>query len=166
MAVIAADFILGPDLASRFIAWYGEGYGGWSHVAPVLADGRYLDARDDVLNGVPAGVHIRQAWSEPWKLKRRISLTVDQPIYDAWEANLRARIGDGYGRFDIWSFISGRNDHKPGHWICSAHFIDSLQHIKLVPFPLPIEAHSITPNAALLIGASVGFTIGPIQTQP
>lgn len=157
---LAADFLLGPDLSSRFIAWYGNGYGGYSHVAPVLDDGRYLDARSDVLGGVPAGVHIRLPESEKWIKRRRVSLVVSASEYGEWEANLRARIDDLYGKTDIWDFITGSNKHDNGHWICSAHFVNSLQHIKRVPFPLPMPAHQITPNSALLIAASIGFTIG------
>lgn len=160
MSEIAFDFLLGPDLTSRFIAWYGNGYGGYSHVAPVLADGRYLDARSDVLNGVPAGIHIREPMSEDWIKKRRATLLVKGDVYDAWEANLRARINDLYGKTDIWGFITGHNEHDDGHWICSAHAIDSVQHIELVPYPLPVPAHQITPNSALLILATIGFTIG------
>lgn len=164
MSEIRFDFLLGPDLSSRFIAWYGNGYGGYSHVAPLLADGRYLDARSDVLNGVPAGVHIRAPESEHWIKKRRASLTVPPACYEAWEANLRARINDGYGKVDIWGFITGRNTHQNGHWICSAHAINSVQHVKIVPYPLPVLAHQITPNSALLILATAGFTIGPELT--
>jgi hypothetical protein len=166
MPSLAFDFILGPDWSSRFIAWYGNGYGGYSHCAPVLADGRYLDARSDVLDGVPAGVHIRQPSSERWIKKRRASMIVPQSCYDEWEANLRARIGDGYGKVDIWGFITGHNDHQNGHWICSAHAINSVQHVKIVPYPLPVPAHQITPNSALLILASVGFVISPEIQQP
>jgi hypothetical protein len=176
MPQIAADFLLGPDWESRLISWFGQGANGWSHVAPVLADGRYLDARSDVCvrvnercnvpYRVPAGVHIRDPQSEKWVKKCRVSLEVDQPTYDAWEENLRTRIGDGYGVSDIWAFITGRDRHKAAHWVCSAHWIDSLQHIKKVRYPLQIQAHQITPDAAYLISDVVGFTIGPIQTVP
>lgn len=161
MSRLAFDFLLGPDLSSRFIAWYGEGYGGYSHVAPVLADGRYLDARDDVIAGVPAGVHIREPSTEKWVKKRQVTLQVSHTEYAAWEANLRARIGDGYGSPDIMGFITGSQTHARGKWICSAHAIDSVQHIHRVPYPLPIPAHQITPNAALLILATAGFQVGP-----
>ena len=161
MSELAADFILGPDWKSRLIAWYGQGAGGYSHVAPVLADGRYLDARNDWLGGVPPGVHIRLPSTEAWVKKRRVSLTVSLLEYQEWEANLRARIGDGYGRTDIWDFITGSAKHDSGYWICSAHFIDSLQHIKRIVYPLPVLAHQITPDDALLLVAQAGFTIGP-----
>lgn len=163
MIEIAVDFLLGPDWSSRWIAWYGNGYGGYSHVASVLADGRYLDARSDVLGGVPAGVHIRDPKTEKWIKKRRATFQVWPDEYADWEANLRAKIGTPYAKSDILGFMTGHNDHEAGQWMCSALAINALQHIKRVPYPLPVPAHQITPNSALLIVATAGFRIGPEQ---
>lgn len=157
MATLTHDLLLGPDASSRIIARFGKGTGGWSHVAPVLSDGRYLDARSDVIGGVPAGVHIRDGAKERSIKRERWALEVTQPQYDAWEANLRARIGDAYGKRDILDFIEGRPGHVNGQWICSAHAIDALQHIHLVPYPLPWLAHELTPDDALLVFATIGF---------
>ena len=165
LSQIAADFILGHDWPSRLIAWFGQGAGGWSHVAPVLADGRYLDSRSDVLGGVPAGVHIRLPETEGWVKKQRVSLEVSPETYAEWEANLRARIGDAYGKADIEGFITGKPLHTKAQWICSAHFFNSLQHVKLIPYPLTTPAHQITPDGAFLAVQILGFTIGPVITQ-
>lgn len=169
MSQIAIDFLLGPDWSSRLIAWYGQGYGGYSHVASVLKDGRYLDARSDVLYGVPAGVHIRHPDTERWIKKRRATLEVTPEEYAAWEANLRAKITDPYAKGDILDFILGRSGHTAGQWICSATAINAVQHVSrswhpshpgYIPYPLPIPAHEISPNTALLIVATAGFAIG------
>jgi hypothetical protein len=162
VAEIAIDFLRAGGWSSRLIAWFGQGAGGYSHVASVLKDGRYLDSRDDRLGGVPPGVHIREVQLEPWVKKLRATLQVTDQEYADWEANLRAKITDSYGRSDIMSFILGVDDHTPGHWVCSALAINALQHIKIVPYPLPIPAHQISPNAALLICATAGFKIGPV----
>jgi hypothetical protein len=164
MATIAIDFLLGTDWSSRLIAWWGEGYGGYSHCASVLADGRYLDARSDVLAGVPAGIHIRQPATETWIKKRRATLDVTPAEYASWEGNLRAKITDDYGRADILAFITGQDWHQPGRWICSALAINAVQHIRKVPYPLPMPAHQISPNMALAIVATAGFQIGPEVT--
>lgn len=164
MPEIAVDFLLGPSLISRAIAWFGQG-SGYSHCASVLRDGRYLDARSDVLNGVPAGIHIRHPESELWVRKRRATLAVTQAEYSAWEASLRAKIGDAYAKSDILGFVLGENYHLPGHYDCSALAINAVQHIRKVPYPLPVQAHQITPNAALLILATAGFSIGDEITQ-
>jgi hypothetical protein len=171
MSEIAVDFLLGPDCTSRIIARYGANTGGWSHCASVLKDGRYLDARSDVLDGVPAGVHIRQPTSERWVRKRRATLQVTDGEYDDWEANLRAKITTAYGRSDIVNILLGRPGHVAGQWICSALAINAVQHISrswtqphlgFVPYPLPYEAHEISPDVALMILATAGFTIGDV----
>jgi hypothetical protein len=163
MSDIAIDFLLGTDRSSRLIAWFGQGPNGWSHCASVLADGRYLDARVNVIGGVPPGIHIRDPAIEAWTKKLRATLQVTQTEYDDWEGNLRAKIGDGYASFDIVGFFLDRMLHRPGTYDCSALVINALQHIKKVRFPLPIPAHQITPNSALLIVASVGFHIDEVQ---
>lgn len=188
MPQIAIDFLRGPDWSSRLIAWFGQGAGGYSHVASVLADGRYLDARSDVLERVdpnckvpeivPPGVHIRDPKSERWIKRRRATLDVSQADYDAWEGSLRAKVTDGYGKVDIVDFIFGHARHIAGHYICSALAINAVQHmcrawtgpslvmndmrrLGYVPYPLSIPAHQITPNAALLLVEEAGFTLGP-----
>lgn len=158
---IAVDFLLGVDWTSRLIAWYGQGYGGYSHCASVLSDGRYLDARSNVIGGVPEGVQIRKPDTEKWIKMRRASLQVTKAEYDAWEANLRAKISTPYGRGDILDFITGNASHEDGHWVCSALMINAVQHIRRVPYPLPVPAHQVSPNSALLILATAGFRIGP-----
>jgi hypothetical protein len=165
MSVIAIDFLMGPDWESGAIAYFGQGPHGYSHCASVLADGRYLDARDDVLAGVPSGIRIRDQASETWVRKRRASKVVSQGVYDDWEGNLKAKIGDAYATRDILGMIFDEMLHKPGTYDCSALAINALQHVALVPFPLIIPAHQVTPDAALIIVQCAGFTIGAEQTQ-
>jgi hypothetical protein len=174
MAEIAVDFLLGPSWASRAIARYGANTGGWSHCASVLADGRYLDARSDVIAGVPAGVHIRHPDTEKWVRKQRATLQVTQPEYDDWEANLRAKITDAYGKFDIMSILLGRPGHHEGQWICSAMVTNGAQHVSrrwtaphlgFVPYPLSVMAHEISPDMAHIILETAGYTFGPIQVK-
>lgn len=171
MSEIAVDFLLGPDCFSRGIAYFGQGSNGWSHCASVLSDGRYLDARNDVMAGVPAGVHIRLADTEKWVRKRRATLAVTPAEYADWEANLRAKITTQYDRDAILGFLEGKSMHTAGRWICSALAINGIQHVArawtqphlgYVPFPLPVPAHQVTPNALLLILATAGFNIGPV----
>jgi len=166
MAEIAIDFLMGPDKSSELISWFGLGPGGYSHCASVLSDGRYLDARNDKLGSVPPGVHIRDPKTERWVRKRHTTLQVTPEEYASWEANLRAKIGDSYGRSDIMEFIFDRGTHQPAHYICSALAINALQHIKKVPFPLWIQAHQISPNMALTIVQTAGFSIGTEQLAP
>lgn len=165
MSIIAIDFLMGPDWVSKEIAWFGQGPHGYSHCASVLQDGRYLDARDGELAGVPAGVHIRLPETEAWIRKRRVFKTVSMQVYNAWEANLTAKLGDAYAERDILGMIFDRMMHKPGTYDCSALVINALQHVKLVPFPLVIPAHQVTPDVALIIVQMAGFTLDAEQTH-
>jgi hypothetical protein len=168
MAEIGVDFLQGPGISSRLISWFGQGPNGWSHCASVgmfkpFPKERYIDARNDPIAGVPAGVHIREPSTEKWIRKRRASLQVTQDEFDAWEASLRAKITTSYDRDAILGFLEGKSMHTAGRWICSALAINAVQHIGKVPYPLPVASHQITPNACLLILATAGFTIGPVQ---
>lgn len=168
MSEIAVDFLWGTDWTSRLIGQFGYP-GGPSHCASVgvfapVKTERYIDARDNAIAGVPAGVHIREPATEKCLRKQRASLQVTQAEFDAWEANLRAKITTAYDKDAILGFLEGKSIHTAGRWICSALAINAIQHIGKVPYPLPIPAHEVSPDAALLILATAGFTIGPIQT--
>jgi hypothetical protein len=165
---IAVDFLAGIGWISRGIAQFGFPQG-YSHCASVgvfapFKEERYIDARDNVIAGVPAGVHIREPATEKWVRKQRASLPVTQAEFDAWEASLRAKITTDYDRDAILGFLEGKSIHTAGRWICSALAINAVQHIKKVRYPLSIPAHEISPDTALLILDTAGFTIGPIQT--
>jgi hypothetical protein len=176
MPQIRIDTMLGPGLISKGIAWFGNGFqNGYSHSASMLADGRYLDAHDNWIADVPPGVHIREAATEIWVKRRRATLEVSEEEYATWEASLRAKITDGYGREDILAFIDPWEAHRNGRWICSALSINAVQHVSrvhwhpghlgFVPYPLPVPAHQIPPNTNLMILATAGFTLWPEETQ-
>lgn len=166
MPQIAADFLAGNSLFSYVIERCG-GILGYSHVASVIKDKvhgeRYLDARCDVIAGVPAGVHVRAIESERWTRKRRVSWMVSDCIYAEWEANLRAKVTTLYDRMAILGFLEGSSMHTAGRWICSALFINSLQHVGMVRYPLYKAAHELSPNDALLIADVSGADIGEEQ---
>jgi hypothetical protein len=94
---------------------------------------------------------------------------VTEEEYATWEGSLRAKIGDKYGRGDILDFIDCEPDHIPGHYICCALAINTVQHVSrvhwkpghlgFVPYPLVWPAHQITPDSCLLILQTAGFTI-------
>lgn len=159
MNEIQIDFLAGTGIASWLIEQVGFPRG-YSHVASVLADGRYLDARSDVLGDVPAGVHIREPSTERWVRKRRVSLQVTAHEYGAWENNLRAHLTVDYDKMAILQWLEGRSLHTAGRWICSALAINAVQHIRKVRYPLVVPAHEISPDSALLILDTAGFDIG------
>ena len=159
MSKIRIDFLLGKDWSSKLIAWYGNGYGGWSHAASLLQSGMYVDSRADTIAGVPPGVRVRNPRSEKWSKRMRATLEVDEHTYVKWETSLLNRIGEPYAKIAIWEFITGKNETVDGMWICSALAINALQHAKIIPFPLWVPAHQITPNTLLTVCQVAGFRI-------
>lgn len=177
MNQIRIDTMLGPGLISRAIAWDGLGFGGYSHQASLLADGRYLDAHADRYAGtwttgphtglyetVPAGVHIRDPHWERSVRRVRQTFDVTQTEYDDWEGNLRAKIGTPYSLRSIAAFVDGQNATIKGHWICSMLALNALQHVRIIKYPLSVPAHQISPNMSMLLIEQAGAP--PIDVQP
>jgi hypothetical protein len=153
---LAVDLLLGPGLLSRTIAWYGEGYGGYSHAASVIDAEWYIDSHADVIANVPPGVQIRAIATEKCIRRRRCALQVSDAEYERWVDVLHENLGDPYGDTDIWAFITGRKEHSRGHWICSANALRALRKINRIP-ALSVPDHQITPNSLLLILETAGF---------
>lgn len=170
MSEIAVDFLAGTGPASALIERFGFPQG-YSHAASVLKDGTYLDARSDVVGGVPPGVRIRDPKKYRWIRKRRVSLEVTPAEYDEWEKNLKSHLTDQYDKRAILGFLEGKSMHTAGQWICSALAVNSSQHVSrlwepfkhlgYIPFPLVIAAHEISPDMLLPLYQTAGYTIGP-----
>lgn len=144
---IRLSFRLGRGFISRAIAWWGCAPGLWSHVAAQLPNGKLLDARSDVLGGVPVGVQIRDPETEPVK---RSALVEIPGNYGAWRRFLESQIGREYDVADIWGDIIGRRLHDPGRWICSALQTQALKAAGSLK-DLPIEDSQVTPDSLYLI---------------
>jgi hypothetical protein len=180
MAEIAIDFLWGTGWTSKLIGQFGFPQGP-SHCASVIKDvrngeprERYLDSRNNVIAGVPAGVHIREIASETFIKKQRATLQVSQAEYDYWETGLRAHMTTKYDELAILGFLEGKSLHTAGRWICSALSINGVQHLSrtwvpghlgYIPFPLRIPAHEISPDTGLLILETAGFSIGATLTD-
>lgn len=56
--LLVVGFVRGKGISSDAIGWFGGGY--WSHVTTLLPGGTHvLDARSDIVQGIPEGVQIR-----------------------------------------------------------------------------------------------------------
>jgi len=154
-ASIRLQFVCAADLSSRLIAWYGNGYGGYSHVDAVLPDGSLLGARSDKVGGKPAGVEIRPPGYEPVTRRAVVRIPVTSAEAAAWEAWLRSQINEPYDSGAIWGFVLGRADHAQGRWICSALQTGALQVIRRLP-KLPVPTSQVTPDALLLLAVAIG----------
>jgi hypothetical protein len=152
----AVDLLLGSGLLSRAIAWYGNGYGGFSHAASAIDEETYIDSHANVIAGVPAGVQKRAISTEKCIKRERLAKQCSQLEYDEWVHALEENIGDPYGTIYIWGFITGRHENGNGSWICSGDALRALRRLGAVP-ALSVPDNQITPNSLGLILEAVGF---------
>lgn len=160
---IHLSFVCGADFSSRAIAWYGNGYRGFSHVDSLLSDGWLAGARDDRVqvfekNRVveyPAGFQLRPADYESWVRRDIVELRVPDGVAEQWDKWLRSQVGKPYDKGAIIGFLLGRDDHQKGHWICSAGACGALVNSYAMPKP-PVPFSQITPNSLHLMVYALG----------
>jgi hypothetical protein len=150
---IGLEFRLGTDWTSRAIAWWGQGYGGWSHVDAVLRSGELLGARSDRVKYqgtlLPSGVQIRPASYEQPVRYVKVAIRVGAQRAADWEGFLRSQVPDPYDKADILGLIAGRPWMTAGHWICSALQTDALNRIKLFKNNPLFVPQQVAPNTLL-----------------
>lgn len=159
MSAIRLQFVLGADWSSRLIAWYGQGYGGFSHVDAVLADGSLLGARSDSVGGKPPGVQVRPHAYAKWKRREVIELDCSALTANRYYTYLESQIGAGYDTADILGLIVGQPIKTPGHWICSAVQFESGEESGALPYMPDVEPQQITPDSLRLMFLARGARI-------
>lgn len=152
------QFVLGASLSSRLIAWYGQGYGGFSHVDAVLDDGSLLGARSDEPGGTKSGVQRRPAEYERWIHRQVLTLPGSAARAPTWQDWLLTQVNKPYDMGSIWGFLLGRAEHEKGHWICSALQTRALQRAALLP-ALPLHDSQVTPDSLRLMVLAIGATV-------
>jgi len=153
---IQLHFSLGADVSSRLIAWWGYGYGGYSHVDAILSDGSLCGARSDHAGGQAPGVRVRKPFYEAWKKSAVLTIPATVHEHDVWETWQRDQCGDRYDSADILGLIIGKPlNEGAGHWICSADQITGLQVVQKIPALLPFAAQQTTPNTLFMLGAAL-----------
>lgn len=157
-AALRWQFVLGEDLSSQLISWYGQGYGGWSHVDLILPDGHLLGARSDRVGGAPPGVQIRTPDYAKWK--RRTVLTLPcSPVQASTAVNFAvSQVGTQYDGMDILGFILGRELATKGRWICSALQLVVAETAAVIPH-LHVTPQQCPPNMFFSIINAVGATV-------
>lgn len=163
MSAVRLSFVLGADLSSRLIAWYGQGTGGWSHVDAELPDGSLLGARSDWIGKIQPGVRVRPPNYEKWIRRAVVEIPGSQFKVAEWESWLRKQVGRQYDEGAIWSFIVGAKDHQPGRWICSACQFEGLERIGLL-HRTTLEPSQVTPDA-LFFTVTSGLGGGIVATS-
>lgn len=165
MKKLSLQLVEAANWESLAIGRYGGG--GWapeySHADCVTSKGDLVGARNDVLNGVPAGVQIRQQGYEKWIHCDRYSKDVPDEVAAAWDAAVYAGIGAHYDQDAIWSFALGVQLHTIGDFICSAYATSRLQLVGIVPKDLAIPPQGYSPNAVAFGLAYLGFTCTRLQ---
>lgn len=159
--MIRLQFVLGAGLSSRLIAWYGNGYRGYSHVDAILRTGELLGARADAIKPrmggkvIPPGVQIRPPFYEKWV--RRCVVEIDSTREEAlrWETYLRRQEKRPYDTGSILGFILGEELHQAGHWICSAVQREGLEHSGKLPHIVTPPAQT-TPNTLFFGVCAIG----------
>jgi hypothetical protein len=154
---IKLQFVREGNPLSGGIAWFSAGQ--FSHVDTLLDDGRLLGARSNSIKGIPPGVQIRPAGYA--KFSRRVVFEI--PCNELQEASYHAfeysQLGKPYDKDAIWGFVTNRNWHDEGWWICSELKMAALESADLIPI-LYLSANKITPVAAALVVSSIrGVTI-------
>lgn len=149
------------------------GGGEWSHMAGLLADGSFWDARADVIKfggmAYQPGVQHRpagylQAENKRWAIFE--APAGSDSVYDQWVALLASQVGKPYDKHGILDFVPGlltgnfedQNyaDDKSLAWFCDELQIWAAGRLGLLPWPLPLKLFAQTPGAGLnlFIGAS------------
>lgn len=155
--------VRGFGASSWLISREGMSQGGYSHIAPMLPDGSYIDARNDAIvapsngwsvkgypNYIAPGVQHRPPQYELWK-KQTI---VEVPWTDEQEAIglafLKANIGAQYDQRAIESFVFGVALHGDGQFICSAFELAMCRACGLLP-NTPTPEWEVPPDTVFMM---------------
>lgn len=169
--------VRGAQFASRAIEGFG---GGWpSHMANMLADGSFWDARDDFVQyeGIPyePGVQHRpagylQAAYARWAIFE--APAGSESAYDKWVATLGSQGGKTYDQIGIRDFAEGlltgqykdRNwgplvPSQSKAWFCDDYSVWAAGTNAVLPWPIPIPIFTFTPGAALNLFIGAGWKL-------
>jgi hypothetical protein len=153
--VLKFQFVMGPGLSSRLIAWFSAGP--FSHVDCVMPSGDLLGARSDDVGG-GSGVRTRPSDYEKW----RKTVTLKLPVRPAQERRfydfLNVQIGKPYDKTAILGFVAGRDWREQDSWFCSELQAAALESAGICP-TLYAPASKITPAALATVLSALGATV-------
>lgn len=155
-AAIELRFFGATGFSSRAIEWISSGR--FSHVACVWSDTELLDARSDVIAGVPPGVRVRKMSSETAALVVSMKLECAPAQMTSYRNFLAAQIGKPYDKMAIWGFAFNRNWREDDAWDCSELQSAALEAAGICPALYTPTCH-ITPSALATIVSALGATV-------
>lgn len=134
------------DVSSELIAWWGNGYHGFSHTDAVVPGG-LLGARWDNPGKHGRGVQLRPMGYEKWTRVTRVRIPVTEDVYMKWLNFLGSQIKSAYDPDDILRLILGQKTQPvDSHWICSALAARADQICGIFPAYLGVPPQQITPD--------------------
>lgn len=148
MGAIVAQFAGNGSFGSRMIEWFD--HGAYSHVDIVLPSGELLGARNDVIDGIPAGVQIRPPNYVSGDNVLRVDLPAPAAVVERFYELAHAQIGKPYDRTAIVGFVVGRDWREDDSWFCSELFMWLLEQSGYL-HRLSAPCEKIAPDDALLV---------------
>ena len=151
-------FVADRSLPSWAIGWFGGGI--WSHMATYVTDSTVIDARSDVIQGIPAGVKVRPvSYLDDYPKWLTLEIPCDALQLEACMSALRSQLDKPYDTRGIYNFATGSMDDKNWQdlsaWFCDALAIWAQQVSGICPF-LTLPATRLTPSTAFLIDQVLG----------
>lgn len=151
MSEITLQFCSFPSGWGRVIPWFTQAPYSVGHVDIVLPSGDLLGAQHSVIDGVPAGVQIRNPGYGKMTNPIRVSLPVTPQGLEAALSFAHDQIGKPYDTLAIFAFMIGRNWRDDDAWYCSEYGARYAEIAKAFPCPLAAPDNKITPGALLLV---------------
>lgn len=148
MSAIVLQFVAGSGLGSGMIKWFG--HGAYSHVDAMLPDGTLLGARNDDIDGVPAGVQIRPESYVAHETVKRVTLPATADQEALFYAFMRSQIGKPYNKIGIYAFAVNASWSSVDAWFCSQVVTAALQYSKWLR-ELSEPPNKVDPDDLLLI---------------
>lgn len=138
------------------MAWYGQGWGGYSHVDFLLPGGGCVGARSDRLGGLPPGFELRSDGYEKWKRRLVLSLPCTQEESEEAVHWLVDKLNEPYDKRDILGLLLGKDlSSGSGWWICSSAQLALAQHLNKLP-AFSISPQQFSPNMLLVALEAIG----------
>lgn len=158
--MIRLQFVQGPDISSRAIAWFSAGH--FSHVDAFFDNG-LLGARSDEIWGrgswIGPGVKLRPQNYAKWPKRVVMEIKTTMMQETAFRRFLYNQLNKPYDKTAIVAFLFNRNWREADSWFCSELQAAALEYCGVFP-KLYVDSNKITPVAlSLAFSAAGGYVV-------